>query len=558
MFNVFLLPKLELALRYVHGQGTAAGSPAATACWWAPSSTSLSPAHAQPLGCCVGAALPLPSWLEAAAKVSELFLRVNSCDPRWGLLGRLILRTCQANTRMDRARRLAGKLQWSLQLQEEHRPSARLQHLFDAPAAGVMPLWASVAALKSPSCLPVHVKWRHDAWQGWGADTLPPHTVHVFTDGSYVASPSPASSSSAWAVTVRDQWLDDHHRSLPSDEQLMQPHDVAGAAAFGASIACTQGIYPAELQAIARALAMLPLAHTLHIHSDSQGALAGIRSYEQQTDERQRLRMGSHPLLQLIHHLHAKRSAAGGQVHYHHVKAHTSDTDIASVGNRVTDYTANRVRPGSDCSRPLSLLGLPLAKCENYMSISDEQQRGLLLIDDTRRSALVRMQSTAFARWQQKSDQGELACPGMLDLGRVVLQRGTREQQATFVHVATNSIHYFRQPTMPAGSELHQLPCSDACHCYLTIAHLAACEAPASVAFRARLKLQLLPPLGRVHRDSQPAASLAGTRDARAAARSLAHLPFGLGRGAASSSASRALRRFHHAPVQCRSQVAGL
>jgi len=48
---------------------------------------------------------------------------------------------------------------------------------------------------------------------------------------------------------------------------------------FGASIACTRGVSLAELQAIARALAMLPASCALHIHSDSQAALAGI-AYE--------------------------------------------------------------------------------------------------------------------------------------------------------------------------------------------------------------------------------------------------------------------------------------
>jgi hypothetical protein len=36
--------------------------------------------------------LTLPSWLEASVKVSELFLRMNSDDPRWGHLGRMVLR----------------------------------------------------------------------------------------------------------------------------------------------------------------------------------------------------------------------------------------------------------------------------------------------------------------------------------------------------------------------------------------------------------------------------------------------------------------------------------
>ena len=47
---------------------------------------------------------------------------------------------------------------------------------------------------------------------------------------------------------------------------------------------------------------MFPASCALHIHSDSQAALAGIAAYEGECNERQRLRMAARPLLQLIHH----------------------------------------------------------------------------------------------------------------------------------------------------------------------------------------------------------------------------------------------------------------
>ena len=101
-------------------------------------------------------------------------------------------------------------------------------------------------------------------------------------------------------MTVGDEWLDDNFGSVPSDEQLLTPAEVGGTTLFGADITITSGIYPAELQAIARALAMFPLACSLHIHSDSQAAIAGIRSYSAQVNSRQRLRMAARPLLQLV------------------------------------------------------------------------------------------------------------------------------------------------------------------------------------------------------------------------------------------------------------------
>ena len=143
--------------------------------------------------------------------------------------------------------------------------------------------------LTLPNCN--RVKLAHDLWSGWGIDADSQHVV-VYTDGSHDASSSPQPTSS-WAVTVADDWFHSHFSTIPVDEQILaqQPVHAAGAALFGASIGCTRGVYPAELQAIARALAMFPASCALHIHSDSQAALAGITAYEGECNERQRLRM---------------------------------------------------------------------------------------------------------------------------------------------------------------------------------------------------------------------------------------------------------------------------
>jgi len=121
---------------------------------------------------------------------------------------------------------------------------------------------------------------------------------------------------------------------LPTDEfQLTRAH-VGDAVLFGACITSTSGIYAAELQAIARALAIFPASYTVHVHADSRGALAGIQAYERECNARQRLRMAARPLLQLIAHLLSIRRKAGGSAHWHHVKAHKKNSDIDSVGNR--------------------------------------------------------------------------------------------------------------------------------------------------------------------------------------------------------------------------------
>ena len=138
-----------------------------------------------------------------------------------------------------------------------------------------------------------------------------------------------------------DNWLLNNYGSVPADEQVLRSAHVRGATMFGSVIKNTVGIYPAELQAIARVLAMTPLSSCLNIHVDSQSTIAAIHSFDQQCNERKRLRMSARPLLQLISHLKQRKANAGGDVILSHVKAHTMDTDVHSVGNPIADYQAN-------------------------------------------------------------------------------------------------------------------------------------------------------------------------------------------------------------------------
>jgi hypothetical protein len=64
---------------------------------------------------------------------------------------------------------------------------------------------------------------------------------------------------------------------------------------------------------------MFPASCALHIHSDSQAALADLAAYEGECNERQRLRMAPQPLLQPIQHLLAVRTSAHT---LGHAKAH--------------------------------------------------------------------------------------------------------------------------------------------------------------------------------------------------------------------------------------------
>ena len=170
----------------------------------------------------------LPSWLEATSKVSELFIRLNSHDPRWAGLGRLMMRhsfpadmqaggqACSVeggqHVRMLRPVRLAlGTLQWSLHL----RPMLRSSRAVDADSNVDHPLFAGPAACHQPMrsdqhvtlpCQPAeHLPLTHNVWSGWGeAMPAPSVELHMYTDGSYVKAESvadaPRAAGPAWPL----------------------------------------------------------------------------------------------------------------------------------------------------------------------------------------------------------------------------------------------------------------------------------------------------------------------------------------------------------------------
>ena len=176
MFNVFLLPKLESALRFCSGPQTTQ---------WLRSCDRLligcikhvsrSPVRVSHTTLALTLGLRLPSWLEVSIKASELFIRANTRDTRWGHLGRLQLRShvpsAPAADVAGPARRsgkhwlasavslIACRLQWTMQLQHHtsHRraavsraagPGAVLEH---PPINGTPSLRSASARLHNSS-----------------------------------------------------------------------------------------------------------------------------------------------------------------------------------------------------------------------------------------------------------------------------------------------------------------------------------------------------------------------------------------------------------------------
>ena len=93
IFNVFLLPTIELGLRYVHGKGTKAFLAKCDGILVGAIKHSVtSPARLSHSAVALALRFTLPSWLEATVKISELFIRMNSMTCRWGRMGRALYR----------------------------------------------------------------------------------------------------------------------------------------------------------------------------------------------------------------------------------------------------------------------------------------------------------------------------------------------------------------------------------------------------------------------------------------------------------------------------------
>ena len=144
----------------------------------------------------------------------------------------------------------------------------------------------------------------------------------------------------------------------------MHSGHVAGATLIGARITNTQGTYPAELQAIARVLAMFPINVPLEIHTDSQASLKAIESYEKEHNERKRLRMASLHSASIDSSPKQPENEVEWLSHLTHVRAYHW---YGSVGNRLADYQVNLARPKADPTYPLNLQPLPLERCEFYL-----------------------------------------------------------------------------------------------------------------------------------------------------------------------------------------------
>ena len=455
VINTFLLPSLDLPLRYVDV------------------ATKTVQQWDQCLSRCIGklARLPRPirphalssligmtlvSQHEIIAKVSECFIRLNG-DTLAAHTGRLRWRSIasSSSTRSDvdlhrtnrlvRVRSLARSIQWDLlpvHTQHTNRRNTHTTHALLPPS----PLLLTTGMHGSRSTL------LFDHIGEWGS-MLRPGSITVFTDGSAsrAISNKHASSAllppptSAWGLCYADDWLLRQWSSLPPERMLNLSHLRLATTAGGAIHPNTStGIFMAELQAVYRALQSVPLAWSLQIVSDSQAAIRAVHAWQHAISCRKRLRMPGRPLLRLIAHLIDAHARAGTSITLIHTHSHTAIRSLHSVGNSCADRVAGfcRTMPTTAASPGPTLRvdqPLPLHKGEHWLYAT---QDGCTVSGDVRPMLRLRMQARALDQWKQSTTRPTFACAEVRDLCHHALQSTERRRTRCMLQLLSDSLQF--------------------------------------------------------------------------------------------------------------------
>jgi hypothetical protein len=104
---------------------------------------------------------------------------------------------------------------------------------------------------------------------------------------------------------------------------------------------------------------------------------------------------------------------------------------------------------------------------------------GAQLVDDVRRSTIAQVKARHLERWRNTAPSdtmdGAFACTALLDSSREVLTHGSPSQQATFMHIATNSTQCCWQQSADGSSRQVKPLWCDSCDAALTLTHLTEC-----------------------------------------------------------------------------------
>ena len=356
--------------------------------------------------------LTLPSTLMAKVKLSETFIRLNSSyhasmtgRQRW--LEKTPSRSRQWYNRLFHVEKIAKRLNWSFQAKYNREdPSAAVTRRewkhFDINSLGGGS--NCIATLnKQRVSLPILHSGSYDA------ATFPVKSLEVFTDGSAQGS------RTSWAVCITDDHFNTYFANVvPSDENLMNANIASIFAVTGGRLLDNSNNYYAELEAITRAIMMCPSSINIEIYTDSESAIKAIATFSSHLNPRKKLRTDGHPYLQLIINNMKNVPDQSPRVVLKHVKAHTTNMDRHSVGNRIADFQAK-----SSCSAA-NVSALDLLAGVKWLAVKDAQQQ--LIVSDIRKTAQKALVHLMWQDWaKHSSSQGQFATTEIADLCKHVI-----------------------------------------------------------------------------------------------------------------------------------------
>jgi hypothetical protein len=174
-------------------------------------------------------------------------------------------------------------------------------------------------------------------WGIWGADVAT-EDVTLYTDGSLVGT------TAAWAVALHDDMFEAHWQTIHEDEGVVQriQHMNNWGRTWGGKLDYpTDASYVPELEAMVRAVMLMPSTWNLTIVTDNEGVQKTAEEFPGQCSENQVRRKLGWQLLKLLIRVAEARTGTVTVVHQH---SHKKLLTTRSVGNALADLKAEQAR----------------------------------------------------------------------------------------------------------------------------------------------------------------------------------------------------------------------
>ncbi len=408
--------------------------------------------------------LTLPSYHEQMIKVSETYIRLNSecavglsARARWDNLHR----ASATSNRLRRVHACAAAL--GLELARTPKRN-RLWH--DDPQ---LPAAARVLEfeVEGRPCSAVQ-----DLYGCWGSHTSGWPSISMCTDGS-VQGKGPFEAA-GWAVFFLDDWFAANWATIPAEGQF-NAGTLQGATYMHGRVPMLHGasVFDAELQAIARGLAAVPITCDVTIFTDCKSAIAAITRYDSGIGQRAQLRSSGRQWLSLICRLRYRREMAGSSTVLQWVAAHTAALSQAHIGNRCADELAKRASAVG--AAPPRGAHLPLEQEDVWVSMyhveADNGERGRLMTGDPRKVCIRRARDCALDAWRASKTQSTFSHPdvGYEELWHCI--HTLRPALASEVLLFLTDTCHWRRSADGSVKAAHCRPCDMTC----SVSHLMCC-----------------------------------------------------------------------------------